>query len=596
MTNRFSEGALQKLRKFWRLTVLPIKWGKIAGVAAQIAGLVVVGMLAIFPIESDDLFINIKTGEIIWQSKSLPTHDVFSYTVNDLEWINHEWITTILIYLLYHLGGFNLLIQVKAAVILFSFGILMWEARRLSCHSWVLAPLLIFLAYTTSDRFIERAHIANMVLLAIYLVVLFRWRNGSNRTAYWLPIITLAWINFHSGAIIGPMLMAIVMLCDFLQLTLGSVVPFLHQKATVSSRHLKQALLPLFLHLPALVVTPYFYRSVLYPLQQANWDIYRHHVYEWMPVYAPLYRRTPVFTVFIISSLLLIIALLLNYRKFQLVDLGLAIFALTIGQSAIRFTDVFCILAFWVIARQLKDFEWAKDRYYTKVRFQLAALLVAILCGTIILKHGYVITIGLRTFRLGVSAFNYPTIPLDYIERLGIKGNMFNQYDIGSFIIWKWYPQRKVFIDGRNQVYPVAFYQEYLSVNTSSERLEQVMDKYEINFIILLNQAQPPPHPKGVYDFLSESDRWRLIYWDDMFLVYLKNTPENRAVIEQYEFRYYDPVLPPELTLVPNLQREPKASLAELERVLSLNPNCFRAQVLLTNSRKFLEQSGIRVE
>ena len=47
----------------------------------------------------------------------------------------------------------------------------------------------------------------------------------------------------------------------------------------------------------------------------------------------------------------------------------------------------------------------------------------------------------------------------DFVERENIRGNLFNTYGIGGYLIHRWYPDptRKVFIDGRNVDYGYDF-------------------------------------------------------------------------------------------------------------------------------------------
>ncbi|MBN2054511.1 hypothetical protein JW905_06290, partial [bacterium] len=216
--------------------------------------------------------------------------------------------------------------------------------------------------------------------------------------------------------------------------------------------------------------------------------------------------------------------------------------------------------------------------------------LTALLCLVIVAKHGYRISRDPRHSGLGRNDAAYPDTAIALIDEWHIRGNVFNQYDLGSYLIWKWYPRRKVFIDGRNQVYPVEFFKEYLSVNASAANLDRVMDKYGIDCVLVVNQVPPPGSPRGVYNYLSESQVWRLVYWDDLHLMYLRDRPEYKEILKENEYRCYDPVLPPELTLGVNLLVRPQECLAELERAVRINPANVRARVLLMNSRKLLEQ------
>jgi hypothetical protein len=58
----------------------------------------------------------------------------------------------------------------------------------------------------------------------------------------------------------------------------------------------------------------------------------------------------------------------------------------------------------------------------------------------------------LRTFGIGESD-SYPVEAVDYLKEKNIAGNIFNSSEIGGYLIWKWYPQKQVALDGRWEVY-----------------------------------------------------------------------------------------------------------------------------------------------
>ena len=45
-----------------------------------------------------DTWWHLKVGEAIWESRSLPQSDQYSYTTNNHSWIPHEWLGAVSIY------------------------------------------------------------------------------------------------------------------------------------------------------------------------------------------------------------------------------------------------------------------------------------------------------------------------------------------------------------------------------------------------------------------------------------------------------------------------------------------------------------------
>jgi len=58
----------------------------------------------------------------------------------------------------------------------------------------------------------------------------------------------------------------------------------------------------------------------------------------------------------------------------------------------------------------------------------------------------------------------YPYKAVDFIVRHKIKANIFNDFNSGAYLIGRTYPNIKVFIDGRTEVYGASFFETYQKI------------------------------------------------------------------------------------------------------------------------------------
>jgi hypothetical protein len=97
----------------------------------------------------NDLWGHIKFGELIWSLNALPETNTFAFTAPDHPWVNHEWLTEVIFYLIYDafdstgLLVFKLLVGVTILTLLSS----LYFAREKNAVAWflycmVLIPLL----------------------------------------------------------------------------------------------------------------------------------------------------------------------------------------------------------------------------------------------------------------------------------------------------------------------------------------------------------------------------------------------------------------------------------------------------------------------
>jgi hypothetical protein len=124
----------------------------------------------------------------------------------------------------------------------------------------------------------------------------------------------------------------------------------------------------------------------------------------------------------------------------------------------------------------------------------------------------------------------------DFLSSIEIQGNMFNEFGFGGYFIWRLYPDKKVFIDGR--ALEPEVYKEYQKL-VQLEKWENgswkdIIEKYDISYIVL-----PPIYQHGGIIALVEelfiNDNWVLLYVDHLALIFLKNDIENASLMEQYE-------------------------------------------------------------
>jgi hypothetical protein len=117
-----------------------------------------------------------------------------------------------------------------------------------------------------------------------------------------------------------------------------------------------------------------------------------------------------------------------------------------------------------------------------------------------------------------------PTAAIDFLRANPIRGNMFNNDEIGDHVIYNLYPQYKVFVDGRLDMYGTRILKEYDQVISLKSGWRNVLAKYDINFVFYYTDSL-------LSRILTSDEGWRKIYTDNVATIFLRNTPENANVI-----------------------------------------------------------------
>jgi hypothetical protein len=79
----------------------------------------------------------------------------------------------------------------------------------------------------------------------------------------------------------------------------------------------------------------------------------------------------------------------------------------------------------------------------------------------------------------------YPVDAAQYVLRNYAPTRVFNSYNYGGYLIYAWYPQQKVFVDGRSDMYGARLLQDYSKVARLAQGWDQILDKYAIDVVLI---------------------------------------------------------------------------------------------------------------
>ena len=85
--------------------------------------------------------------------------------------------------------------------------------------------------------------------------------------------------------------------------------------------------------------------------------------------------------------------------------------------------------------------------------------------------------------RLGVAPERFPVSAVARLEATGLRGNVYNPDQFGGFLIWSFYPERRVLTDGRNELYR-SFIPEYARARGDQRAWHALLRKYRIDLAV----------------------------------------------------------------------------------------------------------------
>ena len=136
----------------------------------------------------------------------------------------------------------------------------------------------------------------------------------------------------------------------------------------------------------------------------------------------------------------------------------------------------------------------------------------------------------------------YPVDAVNFIKDYNLAGHMFNEYGYGGYFIYNLYPQQKVFIDGRTDVYlkpgtlqnvlDLAVKKDLPDDQYSKFLYQNLWNKYDISFVVIRTEKNTIERKMG--RILSNDPNWSLVEWDDNAQIFVRNDGKNTSILKKF--------------------------------------------------------------
>jgi hypothetical protein len=395
----------------------------------------VFAMACLMPAQNDTWW-QLRAGEDIWTSGRIVLVDQFTHTVRGEPWPDHEWLTQLLFFGIYTLGGLPLLTALCALAVTAAWGVVcaltpgrgLWRAvaigvaAGLTAGSWSLRPQVLTMA---------------MFAVTLWILVRRRW-------TWALPVLFLVWANLHGAVALGGVLM--------IAATTASLL---------ARDGFHRTLLPVgALCLVATILTPLGWDLWLF-MPASIQRVQGYQVQEWRtPGWDPL---GAMFWLAGICVTLVILANRRYLRSAAVLTLALATMLLfvTAARSA-RNIPPFFLCAVPMVMTLL-----AKAREPRPASSQRNAILAnaflaagAVVAALMVITHAW----AGPSPRLQWT----PVQPETIAAIAACDGPLYNRYDEGGYLVW-FMKDRPVFIDSRQDPFPVALVLEQMRIERTGD-------------------------------------------------------------------------------------------------------------------------------
>jgi hypothetical protein len=109
-----------------------------------------------------------------------------------------------------------------------------------------------------------------------------------------------------------------------------------------------------------------------------------------------------------------------------------------------------------------------------------------------------------------------PAGAVAWIEEHQPEGKMFNHYNWGGYLIWQLWPDYRVFVDGRTDLYGNDLLRNYLKVQAAQPGFDHVLDAYDVDWVLMLSGG-------ALSTQLACRTAWSEVYQDDVATIWIRS-------------------------------------------------------------------------
>lgn len=462
-------------------------------------------------IDPNDTWWHIKSGEYYLQHHVVPSTDVFSHTAGGHTYFAHEWLSQVILYLIYRGFGFvgirvlNSLMAMVAMLLLYRF---------YAKSGARLLPLLFGIALIFPDvlgRMNTRPEIFTLPLTIGFMDFILhrdRSRRPTLRAVLIVAGLAALWANLHGMALLGLLFYGAWLAGQATTLWMRRWVR-VPEWGGLTAAGLIPDLVLFAVYAVAVMASPLGYRIYVHAWEGRHFLPGPLGIMEWLSpfqflgsiLHSFLTQSFPWINValgweflFLAVPLACCFALPVLAARRHLPTLGetfVVLLAIYEAAAAVRFRWLFFIPIYWLLEAMSEDPRRpaAESRVSTRTLVLQPVLILVIAFGSyMMLSRGI-------TFRRAINTGNYPVGIANFLTDLGIGGNLFNTYNWGGYLIFRLAPAYRVFIDGRTDLYALSsrnLLLDHVTIDTKQQGYQELLDAYHVDVLTAANHIYFP--------------------------------------------------------------------------------------------------------
>lgn len=411
--------------------------------------------LGTLPISDNSMITHLRTGIDMARTGAVPRTDAYSYTAAGERWVVQSWLPEWTYGWAYRLGGFKLVVFEQAILL----ALLAWLVLRLARTGSPLRTALAGIAAVGigASPWSGRPLVFGLICLALTMTIVER-----RKSAWLLVPVVWVWVNSHGSFPLGLVWLGARAVGEGLDWRVWPRVTWRYIGGFAAG-------------LVVSIVNPLGLKLLAFPLTLGQKSESFRNIIEWR---SPDFSKSGGY----LSLALLALALVLLFRaRLNWRDAIPVVVFLAAGLLASRNIGPLAVVIAPVLGRALRPTPAAEGsgRAVGSARTNRAVLAV------IVAAFAFFTTSIFTTDPIDIRA--YPARSVSWLQENGLltgTHRVAHEDFVGNYLILRYGPQRRVFIDDRYDMYPVSVARDYRTLLEGGPGVLDVLERRQIDAVL----------------------------------------------------------------------------------------------------------------
>jgi hypothetical protein len=285
-------------------------------------------------------------------------------------------------------------------------------------------------------------------------------------------------------------------------------------------RRVRPLCLLLAICLAAVCLNPNGLRMYSYPFETLTSQAMMQYIQEW---HSPDFHE-PMFQALALLLLVTFGVLALSDKRPRPGELLMLLVTALATLRSGRNVPFFALVAIPLLAEHswswLTSQRWGKWFTKPEKREPGAGLILKLALNVLVLLVAPLTFVALRVgnsvaTQAATEAGNYPAAAVDFMTKEKPPQPIYNEYGWGGYLIWRLYPEYRVNMDGRADVYGDELIEEFLAVNVGEPGWRSFLDKRGVRTALLRPDAP-------LASLLREDLAWQKVFEDQGSVIFVR--------------------------------------------------------------------------